>query len=1601
MGNDGHSGGGGVGIASSNVDIRINYTPVPSDVNQAPVNSIPGSQTVAVNGSLVFSAHNTTPNGIFVSDPDAGTSDIGVTLVATNGSITLSHTDGLFFGEGDGLNDGKMAFRGSIPSINAALEGMTFNPATDFISGSGQVAAVDIYTGDYGFTGTGHGKMDYDRVLITVNGSPNHFPVNTVPTPTAPFTSLNTPEGVSITFSSANNNAISILDVDAGAADVGVRLMAAHGTLSLGPTSGLTSVDGNGTESILVVGSQQIINIALNGLTFTPTEGYSGWADVMIATTDNGHAGIGGALVDIDKVDIMVGSPGDVPWNAAPSITAPSFATTHDGQALVFNNGAISISDSLFYLNATLSPDPDTGSTNLAVKLVAHNGTLTLNGNEGLTLINGDGADDSSVSFRGTAAAINAALNGLTFQPDPNYSGGARIDIMVNDMGNTGIGGPYMPTRSIPLWVYADNDAPSLTVPGSHVVNEDMNLSISGISVSDVDAGTSDVQVNLSVGHGLLSVPTTGLTFLPGDGDGTQDPSMTFTGNLTNVNNALGHLVYRSSQDYNGNDHITIAVDDLAHSGVPYTHLTDTKIINVTVSAVNDNPTAANDTATVLEDSVSNVVNVLTNDTFAPDTGETLTVTDANAVYGTVSINPDDTLSYTPFANYNGTDTITYTISDGNEGTATSQVNVTVTSVNDLPTANTDSATVDEDSVSNLINVLANDTFAPDTGETLTVNSAEALNGTVLINPDGTLNYTPSGNYNGPDTITYTISDGNEGAATSQVNVTVTSVNDAPVSTSETYTSSEDTPLVVPLATGVLLNDTDDEGNPLTAVLVTGPSNGTLMLNADGSFTYTPDTDFTGEDSFTYKAYDGSADGNTATVSIMINAAPEIVSPISLETSEDTFKILDGTNAIVISDAENDLVTVTLTAGYGKLSSGAYSDATLILMGTPTQVNNSLNGIIYTPNENFNGQDTISVVVWEFMTPSPLGATSDIVMNVTPVNDAPVVTAPSSIITLEGRAMSLTGENAVVVTDVEQDAVSVTLTVDYGTLLAGESTGATITLSGSPTDVNTTLSGLTYTPDTNYNGADTISVTVIETSTLDSLQTSASIGVTIRSVDNSPVLNAPLSVTIDEDTSISLNGINGITVSDVDNDIVRVTLTVNHGILTDGHSTGSTITLTGTPTEMAVALNSIIYTATANYNGEATILINVQETSTVEALSATSAVNVHVTPVNDAPVIHILDSLPSSATAGTDLDLRGVFRVEDVDGDNLTFQLTALSNGLPVDTLNIDSGGGSAEITRDSNNPNSLISVIGSPEAINMALSNLSESLPPSFTGNIYFSSNVSDGIAPLVNSETSPGLTVYPPVVVDNTQVINNYVAPTIAPQPQSVTITLVDAPLSSSGTVTETNTSVQLLSIEVKITQSAPESTTGQPANVAAVAAAAERVIQEQQAAEQKVVEQVTEQKAVEQQKVVEQYQLEKQQAAEQQKVVEQAEQTKSEAKAEAKEKAVEKAVEKTGSEHAATLVGVQVAVVSTGGHTMIVVYNPATVAAASGGLVGTTTQLDLGTAQTMSVGSFTQYLAEAAKAAAASSKGFSAFELPPGITISDVKRSCNECTQNLSFK
>ncbi|MBC7965167.1 MAG: tandem-95 repeat protein, partial [Fuerstia sp.] len=282
--------------------------------------------------------------------------------------------------------------------------------------------------------------------------------------------------------------------------------------------------------------------------------------------------------------------------------------------------------------------------------------------------------------------------------------------------------------------------------------------------------------------------------------------------------------------------------------------------------------------------------------------------------HGSVVSNVDGTVTYTPAANFNGADAFTYTISDGNGGTATATVALTVTAVNDAPVAVDDSATTNEDTAK-IILVLANDSDVD--GNALTVASVtQGSHGGVVSNGDGTVTYTPAANFNGADSFTYTISDVNGGTATATVAITVTAVNDAPVAVDDSYTVNQSMTLTVS-APGVIINDSDVEGTSLSTVLSSGPAHGTLTLNANGSFTYIPAAGFSGTDSFSYKANDGAAQSNIATVTITVNATEAGASlvPDSCDPTKTALIVrgTDGNDTIVITPSGNSgAVTVKL-----------------------------------------------------------------------------------------------------------------------------------------------------------------------------------------------------------------------------------------------------------------------------------------------------------------------------------------------------------------------------------------------------------------------------------------------------------------------------------------------------------------------------------------------------------------------------------------------------------------------------------------------------------------------------------------------------------------
>jgi VCBS repeat-containing protein len=358
--------------------------------------------------------------------------------------------------------------------------------------------------------------------------------------------------------------------------------------------------------------------------------------------------------------------------------------------------------------------------------------------------------------------------------------------------------------------------------------------------------------------------------------------------------------------------------------------------------AAADGPVAHDDTYSVAEDGSLTIDSpgVLGNDEGAPTTA----VLDTGTASGTLDLGDGGSFTYTPDPNFTGDDSFTYHANDGAVDSAVATVTITVTPVNDDPVAVGDAATTAEDTPSDPIAVLANDTDAD--GDTLSlVSVGQPAHGAATDNGDGTVSYTPEADFNGADSFTYTVSDGNGGTDVGTVNVTTTAVNDPPMAADDSFGVDENQQLVVS-GPGVLANDTDVDDVLLASLLEAGPSHGSLDFDANGGFTYRPDTGFHGQDSFTYRAADGSAQSAPATVTITVTNQPPAASQDAYSVDEDSTLSANAGLGVLSNDAdpENDEMTATLVSG------PAHGTLDLQPDGSFT----------YTPDPNFDQADSFT-----------------------------------------------------------------------------------------------------------------------------------------------------------------------------------------------------------------------------------------------------------------------------------------------------------------------------------------------------------------------------------------------------------------------------------------------------------------------------------------------------------------------------------------------------------------------------------------------------------------------------------------------------------------
>jgi hypothetical protein len=416
-----------------------------------------------------------------------------------------------------------------------------------------------------------------------------------------------------------------------------------------------------------------------------------------------------------------------------------------------------------------------------------------------------------------------------TFLTDTNVPTGDTYTYRVRAVGFMGPSG-YSNTIEITV-----PNSPPVAVPDAYSTGEDTPLVVTALGVlsNDTDPNYDLLEAILDYGvsHGVLAL----------------SPD--------------GSFVYTPTLGYHGPDSFTYHASD----GIDISNLAT---VALTVSPINHTPVAQDDSSSTPEDNPV-PVDVMANDSDVD--GDTLSIQAVTQPAHGTAIIQGSTVLYTAALNYHGSDSFTYTITDGYGGTDTATVGITITLVNDPPIAIGDTIATRIDTPV-VIPVLVNDSD-PD-GDLLAISAVSQPQHGLTVFSSLVITYTPAADYTGMDTFTYTASDGVL-TDTATVTITVSATNTVPLAFNDEYTTTQDSPLMID-APGILGNDTDVDGDSLTAILVADVIHGTLTLNADGSFTYSPDVGFTGTDQFTYQASDGTGSSEPATVLITVAAVTPV-----------------------------------------------------------------------------------------------------------------------------------------------------------------------------------------------------------------------------------------------------------------------------------------------------------------------------------------------------------------------------------------------------------------------------------------------------------------------------------------------------------------------------------------------------------------------------------------------------------------------------------------------------------------------------------------------------------------------------------------------------
>ena len=728
-----------------------------------------------------------------------------------------------------------------------------------------------------------------------------------------------------------------------------------------------------------------------------------------------------------------------------------------------------------------------------------------------------------------------SADGSFVYTPVPDYSGSDQFSYQASD------GGLSSPVTTVTLTVNALPDAPEADAD-AYGVNEDAQLVVpmaTGVLANDSDAD----------GHTLTAVLVADVTH------GTLALS------------ADGSFVYTPAPDYSGSDQFSYRASGGGLSS-PVTTVT------LTIDAQPDAPVAMAEAYSVNEDvqlSVPMVTGVLANDSDAD--GDALTaVLVADVTHGTLALSADGSFVYTPAPDYSGSDQFGYQASDGGLSSPVTTVTLTVNAQPDAPVAVAEAYGVNEDvqlSVPMATGVLANDSDAD--GDALTaVLVADVTHGTLALSADGSFVYTPTPDYSGSDQFSYQASDGGLSSPVTTVTLTVNAQPDAPVAVAEAYGVNEDVQLSVPMATGVLANDSDADGDVLTAVLVADVTHGTLALSADGAFVYTPTPDYSGSDQFSYQASDGGLSSAVTTVTLTVNAQPDapVVASEAYSVNEDAQLIVPAATGVLAndSDADADAITAVLVADVAHGTLALSTDGSFV----------------YTPAPDYSGSDQFSYQASDGGLSSPV---TTVTLTIDALPDAPVVVADAYGVN-EDAQLVVPMATGVLANDSDADGDSLTA------VLVADVTHGTLALSADGSFV--------YTPAPDYSGSDQFSYRASDSGLSSPVTT---VTLTINAQVDAPVAVAE-AYGVNEDVQLSVPMATGVLANDSDADgdsLTAVLVTdVAHGTL------------------VLSADGSFVYTPASDYSGSDLFSYQASDGS-LNSTVTTVTLTVNAQP--DAPVV--------------------------------------------------------------------------------------------------------------------------------------------------------------------------------------------------------------------------------------------------------------------------------------------------------------------------------------------------------------------------------------------